>query len=49
MLTGDSRQPHLTLVMGWREGVDVVVVVKGTRRRPGGGAEDPVQLHSAAR
>lgn len=33
MLAGDSRQPHLTLVMGWRVGVDVVVVVKGTRTR----------------
>lgn len=29
MLAGDGRQPHLTLVMGWRVGVDVVVVVKG--------------------
>lgn len=49
MLAGDGRQPHLTLVMGWRVGVDVVVVVKGKSRRPEGGAEDPVQLHSAAR
>ncbi len=37
MLAGDSRQPHLTLVIGWRSGVDAVVVVKGTRRRPEGG------------
>lgn len=36
MLAGDGRQPHLPLVMGWRVGVNVVVVVKGMRRRPEG-------------
>lgn len=41
------RQPHLTLVMGWRVGVDIVAVVKGTRRRPKG-VESAVQHHSAA-
>lgn len=51
VIAGDGRQPHLTLVMGLEGGCWRCSRGKGDEEEASGGAraEDPVQLHSAAR